>query len=62
MPPATACVQERSDIREVPRFHPQEPEFDPEATPGELADEKEQRRLMKEYLQFHGFEVGEGSQ
>lgn len=30
MPPATAWVQERWNMREVPRFFPPEPEFDPE--------------------------------
>ena len=58
MPPATAWQQERWDIREVPRFYPPEPEFDPE----ELAYDQEQQSLTEEHLRFHNFEVGEGSQ
>ncbi|GJC90777.1 hypothetical protein ColLi_13615 [Colletotrichum liriopes] len=58
MPPATAWEQERWDIREVPRFYPPEPELDPK----ELEYEQEQQRRLEEYLQFHGFEVGERSQ
>ncbi|KAK4038075.1 hypothetical protein C8A01DRAFT_48252 [Parachaetomium inaequale] len=59
MPPATAWAQERWDIREVPRFYPPDPEFDSEEDP---EYEEEQERLKKEYLEFHGFEVDEGSQ
>ncbi|KAH8196445.1 hypothetical protein TruAng_009377 [Truncatella angustata] len=58
MPPATAWEQERWDIREVPRFYPREPEWDPELP---VEYQKEQKRLMEEYLQFHGFKVGERS-
>ncbi|KAK4153828.1 hypothetical protein C8A00DRAFT_33440 [Chaetomidium leptoderma] len=58
MPPATAWEQERWDIRAVPRFYAPEPELDPE----ELEYDQEQQRLREEYLQFHGFEVGERSQ
>lgn len=58
MPPATAWEQERWDIRELPRFYPAEPEWDPELP---VEYQKEQQRLKEEYLQFHGFEVGERS-
>ncbi|KAL2872834.1 uncharacterized protein BJX67DRAFT_340528 [Aspergillus lucknowensis] len=58
MPPATAWKQERWDIRELPRFYPLEPEFDPELSPEELEYERERKRLLREYLQLHGFEVG----
>ncbi|KAL3425259.1 hypothetical protein PVAG01_02050 [Phlyctema vagabunda] len=58
MPPVTAWEQERWDIRGVPRFYPPDPELDPE----ELAEEQEHQRLRDEYLQSHGFNVGEGSQ
>lgn len=53
MPPATASVQERWDIREVPRFYPPESEleFDPDEDP-EYAMER--LKLRDEYLQFHG--------
>lgn len=59
MPPATAWAQERWDIQKVPRFFPPEPEFDPEEDPEYV---REQQKHMKEYLQFHGFDVDEGSQ
>ncbi|KAF9873209.1 hypothetical protein CkaCkLH20_09372 [Colletotrichum karsti] len=58
MPPATAWEQERWDIRGVPRFFPPEPDVDPEYPEYEL----EQRRALDEYLQMHGFKVGETSQ
>lgn len=58
MPPATAWVQERWDIRDIPCYFPPEPEFDPEEDPGYA---REQKRLLEEYLRFHGFEPGEQS-
>ena len=58
MPPATAWVQERWDILRVPRYSPPEPEFDPEDPEGE----KEHRRLIAEFVEFHRPKVGKGSQ
>lgn len=58
MPPATAWVQERWDIQDVPRFLPPEPEIDPEA---ENYD-RELPQRTEDYLRYHGFEVDEGSQ
>ncbi|EAQ88351.1 predicted protein [Chaetomium globosum CBS 148.51] len=58
VPPATAWVQERWDVREVPRFFPPEPEFDPE-------DPEYKRELgerMEEFLESRGFKGGERSQ
>ncbi|KAH6631491.1 hypothetical protein F5144DRAFT_620575 [Chaetomium tenue] len=49
MPPATAWVQERWDVREVPRFFPPEPEFDPE----DPEYERELERRMGEFLEGH---------
>ncbi|KAI1169594.1 hypothetical protein F4777DRAFT_584757 [Nemania sp. FL0916] len=50
MPPAAAWEQERWDIVEVPRFYPPEPEWDPEIP---IEVQKEERRLLEEYIQFH---------
>jgi hypothetical protein len=61
MPPATAWEQERWDIREVPRSHPSEDEYDLELTPEQLEDEKERRRLQAQYRQLHPSEFGEWS-
>ncbi|KAL0938246.1 uncharacterized protein CTRU02_207977 [Colletotrichum truncatum] len=58
MPPATAWEQERWDINNVPRFFPPEPDLDSEYPTYEL----EQQRGLEEYLQLHGFKVGEASQ
>ncbi|KAH6856898.1 hypothetical protein B0I37DRAFT_318739 [Chaetomium sp. MPI-CAGE-AT-0009] len=55
MPPATAWVQERWNMRELPRFDSPEPEFDPE----DPEYEKELRKRRDEF--FQAFEAGETS-
>ncbi|KAM3510978.1 hypothetical protein MY11210_005377 [Beauveria gryllotalpidicola] len=47
MPPATAWVQERWDIRQVPRFWP--PSSEEEGEGPEWEEELEQRRLLREF-------------
>ncbi|KAK8051639.1 hypothetical protein PG993_003024 [Apiospora rasikravindrae] len=55
MPPATAWVQERWDIQEIPRFLPPEPEMSPE----EAEEWERQKRLTRDFLRANGLEPSE---